>query len=183
MGSFSGHTRIDLQYTSLAIGIMSAILKPRLGVRPMTEDDLDQVMGIESQTYVFPWTRGIFRDCLHVGYCCWVYESGDDVEAYSVMSVGAGEAHILTIVVKESCRGQGLGKLMLELLLEIAQGHRVDTVLLEVRPSNKIAVSLYRNMGFNEVGLRPNYYPAVDGREDALIMALPISNNEFDIFR
>ena len=162
---------------------MNAILKPRLGIRPMTEDDLEKVIAIEEQTYQFPWTPGIFRDCLHVGYCCWVYESDDDVEVYGVMSIGAGEAHILTIVVREESRGQGLGKLMLGHLLEIAEHHKVTTVLLEVRPSNKVAIQLYRNSGFNEVGLRPNYYPADDGREDALIMALPISKNEIDIFK
>ena len=162
---------------------MSAILKPRAGIRPMTEEDLDAVMDIEKETYQFPWTRGIFRDCLHVGYCCWIYESENDVEAYGVMSTGAGEAHILTIVVKAASRGQGLGKMMLDHLLKIAERHKVVNVLLEVRPSNKIAVQLYRNTGFNEVGTRPNYYPAEDGREDALIMALPISKNEHEIFR
>jgi len=148
----------------------------------MTEEDLDDIMDIENQTYQFPWTRGIFRDCLHVGYCCWVYASENQVDAYGVMSIGAGEAHILTIVVNEASRGQGLGKLMLEHLLKVAEQHKVVTVLLEVRPSNNIAVQLYRNSGFNEVGTRPNYYPAEDGREDALIMALPIIKNEHEIF-
>jgi len=148
----------------------------------MTEEDLDDIMDIENRTYQFPWTRGIFRDCLHVGYCCWVYASENQVDAYGVMSVGAGEAHILTIVVNDASRGQGVGKMMLEHLLKVAEQHKVVTVLLEVRPSNKIAVQLYRNTGFNEVGTRPNYYPAEDGREDALIMALPIIKNEHEIF-
>ena len=156
---------------------MSAILQPRAGIRPMTEDDLDDVMDIEEETYQFPWTRGIFRDCLHVGYCCWVYASEETIDAYGIMSVGAGEAHILTIVVREGHRGQGLGRMMLEHLLRIAERYKVSAVLLEVRPSNAIAVKLYQDAGFNEVGLRPGYYPAEDGREDALIMALPISDN------
>jgi ribosomal-protein-alanine N-acetyltransferase len=154
---------------------MSAILKPRIGIRPMTEDDLDDVMDIETATYQFPWTRGIFRDCLHVGYCCWVYEADGVIDVYGIMSVGAGEAHILTIVVREDSRGQGLGKMMLEHLLRIAEHYKVSTVLLEVRPSNKIAIQLYQNAGFNEVGIRPDYYPAEGGREDAVIMALPIT--------
>lgn len=152
---------------------MSAILKPRAGMRPMNEDDLDMVMQIEEQTYIFPWTRGIFRDCLHVGYCCWIYETNDEVEVYGVMSIGAGEAHVLTVVVQEQSRGQGLGRMMMEHMLEIAEHHRVITVLLEVRPSNTAAINLYHNMGFNEVGVRPNYYPAEHGREDAIIMAKP----------
>lgn len=138
----------------------------------MREDDLEMVMNIEKDTYRYPWTRGIFRDCLNVGYSCWVYESESGIEAYGVMSLGAGEAHILTIVVYAFSRGKGIGKTMLSHLLQLAKGHKVSQVLLEVRPSNKIAINLYHALGFNEVGIRPNYYPADEGREDALIMAL-----------
>ena len=151
---------------------MSAILKPNTGLRPMHEDDLDTIMSIEKDTYRYPWTRGIFNDCLHVGYSCWVYESEAGIEAYGVMSMGAGEAHILTLVVYSFSRGKGLGKMMLQHLLQIAKSYKVRSVLLEVRPSNKVAINLYHNLGFNEVGIRPNYYPADHGREDALIMAL-----------
>lgn len=151
---------------------MSAILKPHIGLRPMREDDLETVISIEKDTYRYPWTRGIFRDCLNVGYSCWVYESESGIEAYGVMSLGAGEAHILTIVVYAFSRGKGIGKVMLSHLLHLAKGHKVQTVLLEVRPSNKVAIKLYHSLGFNEVGIRPNYYPADQGREDALIMAL-----------
>jgi ribosomal-protein-alanine N-acetyltransferase len=151
---------------------MSAILKPHFGLRPMQEDDLDTIMSIEQDTYRFPWTRGIFHDCLHVGYSCWVFESEAGIEAYGIMSLGAGEAHILTIVVYAFSRGKGLGNMMMQHLLHIARSYKVHTVLLEVRPSNKTAIRLYHKLGFNEVGLRPNYYPAEQGREDALIMAL-----------
>jgi ribosomal-protein-alanine N-acetyltransferase len=153
---------------------MSAVLKPTDGIRPMNEDDLEQIMAIERATYKFPWTLGIFHDCLHVGYCCWVYENEDGVEAYAVMSVGADEAHILTLVVKESSRGQGLGRMMLTFLKEIAVEHKADTLLLEVRPSNEVAINLYRSFGFNDLAIRPNYYPSESGREDALIMAMSI---------
>lgn len=151
---------------------MSAILKPHIGLRPMQEGDLDTIMTIEKDTYRFPWTRGIFHDCLHVGYSCWVFESESGIEAYGVMSMGAGEAHILTVVVYEFSRGKGLGNMLMQHLLHIARSYKVHSVLLEVRPSNKTAISLYHKLGFNEVGLRPNYYPAEQGREDALIMAL-----------
>ena len=151
---------------------MSAILKPHTGLRPMQEDDLESIMSIEQDTYRHPWTRGIFRDCLHVGYSCWVYESDAGIEAYGVMSLGAGEAHILTIVVYTFSRGKGLGKMLMQHMLQLAKARKVHTVLLEVRPSNKLAIGLYHKLGFNEVGIRPNYYPAEKGREDALIMAL-----------
>ncbi len=153
---------------------MSAVLKPTTGIRPMREADLDEVMAIEQATYDFPWTRGIFRDCLHVGYCCWVYEDDTGINGYAVMSMGAGEAHLLTVVVRPECRGNGLGKLLVRHLLHIAQDHKAESILLEVRPSNKVAVYMYRNLGFNEVGTRPNYYPSHDGREDAIIMALTL---------
>ena len=157
---------------------MSAVLKPSSRLRPMSEDDLDDVMAIEQATYQFPWTRGIFRDCLHVGYSCWVYEEDRHIKAYAVMSIGAGEAHLLTIVVHPQSRGMGLGRMLVMHVLNMACTYGVDTVLLEVRPSNHAAIQLYSNLGFNEVGIRPNYYPAPNGREDALIMALSMSHKE-----
>ncbi len=140
----------------------------------MNEDDLDSVVKIELASYPFPWTRGIFRDCLHVGYTCRVYEIDNEILAYAVMSIGAGEAHILTLVVREDYRNGGLGNMFMQYMLNIAKKHRVTIMLLEVRPSNSGAILLYRKLGFNEVGVRPNYYPAENGREDAVIMALQL---------
>ena len=154
---------------------MSAVLTPRSGLRQMNEDDLETVVKIESASYPFPWTLGIFRDCLHVGYTCRVYEIDDEVVAYAVMSIGAGEAHILTLVVREDCRNCGLGDMFMQYMLKIAKQHRVETMLLEVRPSNSNAIRLYRKLGFNELGVRPGYYPAAKGREDAIIMALHLT--------
>ena len=153
---------------------MSAVLIPRSGLRQMNEDDLAVVVKIELASYPYPWTRGIFRDCLHVGYTCRVYEIDNEVVAYAVMAIGAGEAHILTLVVREDCRNCGLGNMFMQYMLNIAKKHRVETMLLEVRPSNPDAIRLYRKLGFNELGVRPNYYPAVKGREDAIIMALAL---------
>jgi len=151
---------------------MSAVITPRNGLRQMVEDDLETVVKIESASYPFPWTFGIFHDCLHVGYTCRVYEIDNEVVAYAVMSIGAGEAHILTLVVREDCRKSGLGNMFMKNMLLIAKQHHVETMLLEVRPSNLNAIRLYRTLGFNELGVRPDYYPAENGREDALIMAL-----------
>ena len=137
----------------------------------MTAADLDAVMEIEKDAYPYPWTLGIFRDCLHVGYCCWVYTQGEEIQAYGVMSIAAGESHLLNLCVRASARRTGLGTTMLRHLVQLAGRHGADVVLLEVRPSNVAAVDLYRSLGFNEVGIRKNYYPADDGREDALVMA------------
>lgn len=140
----------------------------------MLETDLDAVIAIEEASYEFPWTRGIFHDCLHVGYSCWVHEENGRILAYGVMSTGGGEAHILTVVVKEQARSRGVGRQMMRHLLNTAAKHHVDTVLLEVRPSNEAAVSLYQSLGFSEIGVRKGYYPDKKGREDALIMGLDL---------
>lgn len=145
---------------------------PRL--RPMHEDDVPGVMLVELLNYPFPWTEGIMRDCLRARYSCWVYEAGDSVIGYGVLSVGAGEAHILNISVHPQYQGCGLGRELMVHLLELARSHGADTAFLEVRPSNRAAVHLYESLGFNQAGLRRDYYPAARGREDALIMALAL---------
>lgn len=151
---------------------MSAVIKQAmLNFRPMLEDDLPEILSIELSAYAFPWTKNIFRDCLRVGYCCWVLERDGIIAAYGVMSVAAGESHLLNLCVDPELQGNGLGKIMLDWLLDITRQHKVDMVFLEVRPSNELAIKLYSVAGFDEVGLRRNYYPAEYGREDALIMA------------
>lgn len=151
---------------------MSAVLKDEpLQIRPMRDADLAMVLDIEREAYTFPWSEGIFRDCLRAGYCCWVVEQGELVRAYGIMQVGTGESHILNLCVRASGRGQGLGRALLNHLLEVAIEHRADTALLEVRPTNRAALGLYEAMGFNEVGVRRGYYPGRNGREDALILA------------
>lgn len=143
--------------------------------RLMVEDDLDTVIAIEEATYPFPWTRGIFHDCLNIGYLCWVLELNGKIVAYSVMSVAVGEAHLLTIVVPKTEQGKGYGKKMLNEMIRHAVDDNANTMYLEVRTSNKIAIQLYHERGFNELGIRNNYYPADKGREDALILGLDLS--------
>ena len=148
---------------------MSTVLKERL--RPMQMDDVPAVMAIENQAYEFPWTEGIFNDCLRNHYHCHVYEAGNQIIAYAVMSIGVDECHLLNICVSENFRNQGIGRHVIEYML--ALGHRLNmrTVFLEVRNSNSGAFSLYHKLGFNEVGIRENYYPAKNGREDAMVLA------------
>lgn len=151
---------------------MSAILKqPGNHFRPVTEADLPEIMAIEERAYRFPWTPGILRDCLRVGYCCWLLEHDGEIQAYGVMSVAAGEAHILNLCVRPESRRRGFGRKILVWLMDIARRHGADTVLLEVRPSNRAAIRLYEQEGFHEVGQRQHYYPAERGRENALILA------------
>ncbi len=156
---------------------MSAILaNPGTGIRPLTPADLDTVMEIEVRAYDFPWTEGIFRDCLRVGYCCWCYENDETIQAYGVMSAAAGESHILNLTVRPESQRQGIGSRLLKHFQQLARRHGADTLMLEVRPSNRNAISLYEKLGFNEIGVRRNYYPAEDGREDALLLALSLTS-------
>jgi len=151
---------------------MSAVLKiPPFSLRPMVKHDIDHVMAIELKSYPFPWTVQIFTDCLRVGYYCQVCEIHDDIVAYSVMSTGAAEAHILNICVDDQWRGKGVGQQLLLYMLTLARQKQVETVFLEVRPSNTVAMRLYDALGFNQIGTRKDYYPAKKGREDAFILA------------
>ena len=144
--------------------------------RKMREPDLDEVMAIEESVYNFPWTRGIFNDCLKVGYFCMVLQQQGKIIAFSIMSVAADESHLLTIVVAKDKQGQGFGKKMLDEMIHLATKNDANTMYLEVRISNKAAIQLYHQRGFNELGVRSNYYPAEQGREDALILALDLAS-------
>jgi ribosomal-protein-alanine N-acetyltransferase len=152
-----------------------AILKqPFPEFRPMRAADLDAVAAIEFAAYAFPWTRGIFRDCLAAGHECWVLARADEVTGYGVLSVAAGEAHLLNVCVAPAVRHQGLGRRLVRRLLDLARWHHAARVFLEVRPSNATAVALYHDLGFNEIGRRVNYYPTRGGREDAIVMAIEL---------
>ena len=153
----------------------------RVGVpalRPMREDDLDAVMAVERRAYPFPWTPGIFRDCVRAGYPAWLLYDGSGVLGYAVLSVAAGEAHLLNLCVDPGAQGHGHGRRLLRTMMRIARGHGAHRVFLEVRPSNPVAIALYHEEGFNEIGRRPRYYPAADGREDAIVMALELLPDE-----
>lgn len=151
---------------------MSAVIKEgECYIRPMQGEDIAAIMEIETRAYEFPWSEVIFQDCLRVGYCCWVLERDDELVAYGVMSVAVGESHILNLCVNPDYQAIGLGRMLLIHLLEVAQSHNANMTFLEVRPSNFSAIKLYLGMGFDEIGLRRNYYPAKAGREDALIFA------------
>lgn len=154
---------------------MVAVVKPPLPqLRSMSREDLVQVAAIEQSAYEFCWTPGIFRDCLRAGHAGWVLARGGEVMGYGVLSTGAGEAHVLNVCVAPRYQGQGHGRRILKRLLDTARWYGVERVFLEVRPSNAKAQALYESSGFNVVGRRPRYYPARNGREDAIIMAMDL---------
>jgi ribosomal-protein-alanine N-acetyltransferase len=137
--------------------------------RPMQSDDLAGVVALEHAVYPFPWSEQIFRDCLRVGYDCWVVDAGGEVSGYAVMSMGAGECHILNLCVAPALRRQGAGRALLTMLLRRARQAGMLHAFLEVRPSNAAAIALYESMGFERIGLRRGYYQAEGGREDAIV--------------
>ncbi|TCJ18497.1 ribosomal-protein-alanine N-acetyltransferase [Parasulfuritortus cantonensis] len=138
--------------------------------RPMTREDVDAIILIERAAYPYPWTRGNFRDCLDSGYSCWVAEQDGRVVGYSIMMAGAGEGHVLNCCVAPDWQGRGLGRLLMRRMIAGAPEYQVECLFLEVRPSNARAIALYESLGFETVGLRRHYYPADQGREDALVM-------------
>jgi ribosomal-protein-alanine N-acetyltransferase len=147
---------------------------PDVLIRPMRAGDVADVVAIERSSYQFPWSEGIFRDCLRVGYVCRVVTIDRQLGAYGVMSVGAGEAHILNLCVGEAFRCRGVGKRLLASLVERAAIAGMGNAFLEVRPSNTAAIRLYLSAGFEQVGARRGYYQASGGREDAAVLRLTL---------
>ncbi|MGH8193185.1 MAG: ribosomal protein S18-alanine N-acetyltransferase [Woeseiaceae bacterium] len=140
--------------------------------RTMVHDDLSMVSDIERRAYDFPWSHGVFRDCLLAGYNCIVLERDEQVAGYAILSIAAGEAHVLNLCVDPDYRRLGYGDRLLDEILRRAVLAGVKEVFLEVRPSNVHALSLYRKKGFRQIANRRAYYQAKDGREDAAVLSL-----------
>jgi ribosomal-protein-alanine N-acetyltransferase len=140
----------------------------------MTEADLDAIMEIEPHIYSHPWSRGNFSDSLVSGYSAWVLLDGAKIIGYALMMMVLDEAHLLNLSVAKVYQKQGLGRLLLEHMIAIAKKHDAANMFLEVRPSNISAIALYENIGFNEMAVRRGYYPAHNGREDAVLMGLAL---------
>jgi len=144
-------------------------------LRKMTENDLDDVARIEKQSTVFPWTHKHFEDCLKAGHQAWVLcDRQKSIISFVIVQKVVDELHLLNICVQRQHQGQGLGKRMLEHIIDYAQQLESVLIVLEVRRSNTKAQSLYIQAGFNEMSVRQNYYPAEEGREDAILMGLDI---------
>jgi [ribosomal protein S18]-alanine N-acetyltransferase len=142
--------------------------------RPMLATDIESVMLVEKSAYEFPWTKGIFADCLRVGYDCIVATENDQILAHAVLSTAADESHILNLTVNKNHQGKGIGKQLLRHLIDIARVKSSQVIMLEARHSNQAAIHLYQSVGFNEIGCRKAYYPAPGGKEDALVFALQL---------
>ena len=146
--------------------------KITLQLRSMQKADIFEIAQIEQRGFPDPWPEKSFQDCLHLGYDCRVLEQNFVIQAYGVMVVENGGAHILNLCVRSELRRKGLGRILLDHLLDLARASGTNTMFLEVRSSNLPAIQLYESIGFSQIGVRRGYYPGSDGDEDAIVMAL-----------
>ena len=146
------------------------VLALRLRMVPLGHRDLDQILTIENAVYPFPWTRGNFVDSLASGYLIWGCRLVDELVGYFVLMMAMDEAHLLNLSIAVQRQGAGFGTRLLCHAMRVAQQAGATSLLLEVRPSNTIALALYRHFGFQQIGVRCGYYPAEKGSEDALVM-------------
>ncbi|MFN3236120.1 MAG: ribosomal protein S18-alanine N-acetyltransferase [Pseudomonadales bacterium] len=141
-------------------------------ILPMSFGDVPAVVRNERLSYSHPWTEGIFQDCLQSGNECWLIKRQQKVLGHGILSVAAGESHLLNVCVAPDYQGEGFGRLLVEHLVKCARAKGAGRTILEVRPSNPVAIALYHSMGFTEIGRRRGYYPGTEGREDALVLTL-----------
>lgn len=151
-------------------------LRRPLAFAEMRVEDLDEVVAIEKSVYSHPWTHGNFVDSIQSGYQCWVLrDAGGVLLGYFFMMAALDEAHLLNISVHGDMHRRGIGKMMLDKVCILAHQQQMQSVLLEVRPSNTRAIEIYQRYGFAEIGRRRDYYPAADDkREEAIVMRLPL---------
>lgn len=143
-------------------------------IRRLGVEDIDRVYEIEQAAYPFPWTRGIFEDCLRAGYAGFGLQVGKSLAGYFILSSAVGEAHLLNLCIHPDWQYRGYGSLLLEYAISYVVRLGCKTMFLEVRGSNVRAARLYENRGFKLIGKRRGYYQAGQGREDALVMSLEI---------
>ena len=153
---------------------MSAVLKSTPVLAPMRDQDLAEVMAIESKLYTHPWTRGNFADSLRAGYECRTFRLQGELIGYFVVLAAAGEAHLLNLSIAEARQRRGYGTALLDQATALARKLGAKNVFLEVRPSNRGAQELYYRYGFRKIAVRRDYYPARSGREDALVLSLAL---------
>jgi len=141
---------------------------------PMGVQDLSEVQVIEDSVYPHPWTRGNFLDSLYSGYENWTLrDASGKLIGYFLLMLALDEGHLLNITVRGDLHGQGIGRGLLDKVVQLSHSRDMRSILLEVRPSNARALAAYRRYGFEQIGVRKAYYPAASGqREDAIVMSL-----------
>ena len=160
-----------------------------LSFLPMQTADLDAVLAIEAVSHLHPWTKGNFSDSLAAGH--WAYCIRPQVDqsikgsyldpavlwAYCILFPAVDELHLLNITVSPKLRKLGLASRMMAAIEGVAAQQNIPRIILEARLSNIAAVTMYQKLGYEQIGIRKNYYPAdpqLGSREDALVMAKSI---------
>ncbi|MEH0833183.1 ribosomal protein S18-alanine N-acetyltransferase [Pectobacterium cacticida] len=143
-------------------------------ISSLTPADLAQAFKIEQASHAFPWTEKTFISNQGERYFNLKLSRNGQIVAYAITQVVLDEATLFNIAVHPDHQRQGLGRQLLEHLIGEMEHRGTLTLWLEVRASNAQAIALYESLGFNEVSVRRDYYPAARGREDAIIMALPL---------
>ena len=151
---------------------MNSTLQSTVEIRPMQTSDLDRIIRIEREIFLFPWSLGNFADSIKAGYVCQVLQQTNALIGYGIMMMSPEEGHVLTLGIAANWQGKGWGKKLLQHLIEYAKNAHAKSVFLDVRESNYSAAQLYKKMGFQHIATRKDYYPAMCGREDALVMQL-----------
>lgn len=136
---------------------------------PMQAREIEHVAALEACVQAFPWSPGNFSDSLQAGHSCWVMRLNGDLIGFFIVMPVLDEAHLLNLAIAPALQGQGMGARLLRHAMHSARENGANSMLLEVRPSNLQAVKLYRHFGFAQIGQRRDYYPALTGREDALV--------------
>lgn len=140
-------------------------------IRKMTNFDIEPILTIENEAFEFPWSKEILLDCLSSSYHCYIYEIDDEIRGYIIFSTVLDEVSLLNICIAPEYQHKGYGRTLLNWLISFVKKINIKILYLEVRSSNKSAIQLYESIGFNEIGIRENYYPAENGKEDALLFA------------
>ena len=155
---------------------------PSLLMATMRAQDVEEVVAIENQAYPFPWTRGNFLDSLNSRYDAWIVREHDaQIAGYFLAMPVVDEMHLLNITVRPMLQGKKLGRRLLDKVIALTREAKMQSILLEVRPSNPQALAFYQHVGFEQIGIRKNYYPSTGStREDAIVMRLMIANQDHE---
>ncbi len=143
-------------------------------ISSLNPEDLAQAWAIEQRSHAFPWSEKTFASNQGERYLNFRLNVDDEMAAFAITQVVLDEATLFNIAVDPAWQRRGFGRQLLTHLIGELEQRDVLTLWLEVRASNVAAIALYESLGFNEVTVRRNYYPTTDGREDAIIMALPL---------
>ena len=153
---------------------MSARKLDLYNIAPMTINDLDDVYKLELESYTFPWTKEILRDCILYNYDSFSVFFNNKLIGYIIAKITYPETHILNLTVNESFRRKGIGKSLINIVIKDAKLRKSEDIILEVRANNLEAQSLYHKLNFKHIGIRHSYYESNNGREDAYVLKLKL---------